>query len=68
MGEQNQSAMAEHFKDGSTICAAPPVLLTRVPMPHRDDATPEDLARAQRAFPIVGALIGLSVGSSMYRC
>ncbi len=62
MGEQNQSAMAEHFKDWIDDLRRATGLLTRVPMPHRDDATPEDLARAQRAFPIVGALIGLSVG------
>jgi adenosylcobinamide-GDP ribazoletransferase len=37
-------------------------LLTRVPMPHPDGAVPAGLTRAQRAFPLIGALIGLSVG------
>ena len=37
-------------------------LLTRVPMPHPVAATPDRMARAQRAFPLVGALIGLVVG------
>jgi adenosylcobinamide-GDP ribazoletransferase len=37
-------------------------LLTRVPMPHPVVATTDGLARAQRAFPLVGALIGLVVG------
>ena len=37
-------------------------LLTRVPMPHPDGAMPAGLARAQRAFPLVGAMIGLVVG------
>jgi adenosylcobinamide-GDP ribazoletransferase len=37
-------------------------LLTRVPMPHPDGAMPAGLARAQRAFPLVGAMIGVAVG------
>lgn len=37
-------------------------LLTRVPMPHPEGAVPPDIARAQRLFPIVGALIGIVVG------
>ncbi|ABD87451.1 adenosylcobinamide-GDP ribazoletransferase [Rhodopseudomonas palustris] len=37
-------------------------LLTRVPMPHPEGAVPPDIARAQRVFPIVGALIGGVVG------
>jgi adenosylcobinamide-GDP ribazoletransferase len=37
-------------------------LLTRVPMPHPVTATTDGLARAQRVFPLVGALIGLVVG------
>src|SRR5581483_6049570 len=36
--------------------------LTRVPMPHPDGAIPPNFARAQRAFPVVGALIGAIVG------
>jgi adenosylcobinamide-GDP ribazoletransferase len=37
-------------------------LLTQVPMPHPVATTTDSLARAQRAFPLVGALIGLVVG------
>jgi adenosylcobinamide-GDP ribazoletransferase len=37
-------------------------LLTRVPMPHLGGVMPAGLARAQRAFPLVGAVIGLVVG------
>jgi adenosylcobinamide-GDP ribazoletransferase len=37
-------------------------LLTRVPMPHPVAASADGLARAQRAFPLVGALVGLVVG------
>jgi adenosylcobinamide-GDP ribazoletransferase len=37
-------------------------LLTRIPLPHPADAMPSELARAQRAFPLVGAIIGLIIG------
>jgi adenosylcobinamide-GDP ribazoletransferase len=37
-------------------------LLTRVPMPHPDGATAKGITRAQRVFPLVGALIGAVVG------
>lgn len=33
-------------------------LLTRIPVPCPVDATPSELARAQRTFPLVGAMIG----------
>ncbi|MCC8943265.1 adenosylcobinamide-GDP ribazoletransferase, partial [Bradyrhizobium sp. Arg68] len=36
--------------------------LTRLPMPHPDGARPENFARAQRLFPVVGALIGAAIG------
>jgi adenosylcobinamide-GDP ribazoletransferase len=36
--------------------------LTRVPMPHPDGAKPDNFVRAHRAFPVVGAAIGLAVG------
>lgn len=36
--------------------------LTRLPMPHPDGATPPNFVRAQRMFPVVGALIGAAVG------
>lgn len=38
--------------------------LTRLPMPHPRDAGPENLVRAQRMFPIVGAGIGGAVGAA----
>ncbi|WGS19812.1 MULTISPECIES: adenosylcobinamide-GDP ribazoletransferase [unclassified Bradyrhizobium] len=36
--------------------------LTRLPMPHPDGARPEFFVRAQRLFPLVGALIGAAIG------
>jgi adenosylcobinamide-GDP ribazoletransferase len=38
--------------------------LTRVPMPSRGTTATPDLARAYRAFPIVGALIGAVIGAA----
>jgi adenosylcobinamide-GDP ribazoletransferase len=62
MGDENQSKLAGHFRDwtGDIILAIG--LLTRLPMPHPASAAPDGMARAQRAFPLVGALIGLAVG------
>jgi adenosylcobinamide-GDP ribazoletransferase len=36
--------------------------LTRLPAPRRIGMTAPDLARAYRAFPIIGALIGVAIG------
>src|SRR5712671_5482718 len=36
--------------------------LTRLPMPHPDGSMPANFVRANRMFPVVGALIGLVVG------
>jgi adenosylcobinamide-GDP ribazoletransferase len=62
MRRENQFGIVDHFKawiDDLSLAAA---LLTRVPMPHSDVVVPAGLARAQRAFPLIGALIGLFVG------
>jgi adenosylcobinamide-GDP ribazoletransferase len=53
------AAEAKAWFDDLRIATA---LLTRVPMPHPDGATPAGLTRAQRAFPLVGAMIGIVVG------
>src|SRR5665213_1986669 len=62
MRDENQSTMAEHFKDWIEDISVATALLTRVPMPHPQGAAPTGLARAQRAFPLVGAMIGLAIG------
>ena len=40
------------------------VFLTRLPMPNRRGALPENFVRTQRMFPIVGAAIGGAVGAA----
>src|SRR5258708_26574771 len=35
---------------------------TRLPMPHPEGAMPPNFVRAQRMFPVVGALIGAAIG------
>ena len=54
--------ISDHFKDWIDDLRLATALLTRVPMPHRDQAMSAGLGRAQRAFPLVGAMIGVVVG------
>jgi adenosylcobinamide-GDP ribazoletransferase len=58
----NQSKIADGLRGWIGDVSIAVSLLTRVPMPHPDGAMPVGLARAQRAFPLVGAMIGLVVG------
>src|ERR1700738_1308254 len=62
MRHENQLTIVDHFEDWINDLRLATALLTRVPMPHPDGAMPAGLARAQRAFPLVGAMIGLVVG------
>jgi adenosylcobinamide-GDP ribazoletransferase len=62
MGDENRSAMPGHVRDWIDDISLAIGLLTRVPMPHPVGAMPEGLARAQRAFSLIGAMIGLVVG------
>jgi adenosylcobinamide-GDP ribazoletransferase len=57
----NRSAIIEHLKNWIDDLCLAAALLTRLPMPHPAGAMPDGLARAQRAFPLVGAVIGLVV-------
>jgi adenosylcobinamide-GDP ribazoletransferase len=52
------STMNDWFDDLRTAVA----FLTRLPMPHPDGPTPANFVRANRMFPVVGAIIGLVVG------
>src|ERR1700737_96433 len=62
MRHENQLTIVDHFKDWIDDLRLAIGLLTRVPMPHPDGAMPAGLARAQRAFPLVGTMICLVVG------
>ena len=62
MGDEHQSKLAGHFRDWTRDIGLAIGLLTRLPMPYPAGTTPDGMARAQRAFPLVGALIGLAVG------
>jgi adenosylcobinamide-GDP ribazoletransferase len=60
MGNETPSRMVEQLKDWCDDIVVATALLTRVPMPVADGA--QALVRAQRAFPLVGAVIGLVIG------
>jgi len=62
IGDEPQSAISGRIRDWADDISLAIGLLTRVPVPHPVNATPDGLARAQRAFPLVGAMIGLFVG------
>ena len=62
MERETQLAMVEYFKGWLDDLHLAAGLLTRLPVPQPDGALPQGLARAQRAFPLVGALIGLCIG------
>lgn len=53
--------MSPVLRDWLDDLLAAAAFLTRVPVPHRDE--PPNLARAYRAFPLVGALIGVAIGA-----
>lgn len=61
-GDEYRSQFASQCREWIDDVSLAVGLLTRVPMPHPVTATPDSLARAQRAFPLVGALIGMVVG------
>ncbi|WP_213772890.1 adenosylcobinamide-GDP ribazoletransferase [Bradyrhizobium sp. dw_78] len=62
MRDDHRSTVIDQLRDWIDDLRLATALLTRVPMPHPGGARPEGLARAQRAFPLVGAVIGLAVG------
>jgi len=55
--------MATLAKDWIDDVRTAVAFLTRVPMPHPDGPLPPNFIRAHRAFPLVGAMIGLCVGA-----
>jgi adenosylcobinamide-GDP ribazoletransferase len=59
---ETRSNMIAGLRGWADDVALAVALLTRVPIPHPKGFVPEALARAQRAFPLVGAMIGVVVG------
>jgi adenosylcobinamide-GDP ribazoletransferase len=59
---EHQSKVVGHIRDWIDDVGLAAGLLTRLPIPQPADVGPDRLARAQRAFPLVGALIGFIVG------
>jgi adenosylcobinamide-GDP ribazoletransferase len=62
MNGEHQSKIVGHIRGWSDDVGLAVGLLTRLPIPQPADVGPDRLARAQRAFPVVGALIGVIVG------
>lgn len=62
IGSENRSKMIAGLRGCVDDFGLAVSLLTRVPMPHPEGFVPEVLARAQRAFPLVGAMVGVAVG------
>src|ERR1700684_2165717 len=62
MERETQLAMVEYFKGWLDDLRLAAGLLTRLPAQQPDGALPQGLARAARAFPLGGAVIGLCVG------
>ena len=62
MDQDTRSNLSEHFRNWSEDFGLAVALLTRIPVPQPADATPDRMARAQRAFPLVGAIVGLATG------
>jgi adenosylcobinamide-GDP ribazoletransferase len=62
MDHDYQSTIARHVGDWIEDIRLAAMLLTRVPMPQPESAASVGMSRAQRAFPLVGAIIGLAIG------
>jgi len=62
MDQENQAAISQHFKDWSNDISLAIALLTRIPMSRPAGVASDRMARAQRAFPLIGVVIGVAVG------
>jgi len=60
--DRQTHTIPDHVRDWTGDVSLAVGLLTRIPVRHPDDALSDRMARAQRAFPLVGAIIGLAVG------
>lgn len=61
MMDRQTQTIPDHVRDWISDVSVAVALLTRVPVRHPDDAMSDRMSRAQRAFPLVGAMIGLAV-------
>jgi adenosylcobinamide-GDP ribazoletransferase len=61
MSGEHPSKVVGHIRDWVDDVGLALGLLTRLPIPQPADVGPDRLARAQRAFPLVGALVGVIV-------
>src|SRR4051812_17655248 len=57
-GGRDQGGMSSITKAWLDDLRSAVAFLTRIPMPHQEGSTPPNFARAQRVFPLIGAIIG----------
>ena len=57
MMDRQTQTIPDHVRDWTSDVSLAVSLLTRVPVRHPDDAMSDRMSRAQRAFPLVGAMI-----------
>jgi adenosylcobinamide-GDP ribazoletransferase len=62
MDQETQSTISEHLRNWGDDLRLAVALLTRIPLPQPASVDSDRMARAQRAFPLVGAMVGLAVG------
>jgi adenosylcobinamide-GDP ribazoletransferase len=62
MDQETQSTISEHLRNWGDDLRHAVALLTRIPLPQPASVDADRMARAQRAFPLVGAMVGLAVG------
>jgi adenosylcobinamide-GDP ribazoletransferase len=60
--QDRQSSLGEYLRNWTDDLGLAGSLLTRIPLPQPASATLEGMARAQRAFPLIGAIVGLAIG------
>jgi adenosylcobinamide-GDP ribazoletransferase len=61
MDRETQTAIARHLREWGSDISLAVALLTRIPMPQQGTVSSDDMARAYRAFPLIGAFIGIAV-------
>ena len=62
MDQDRPSTLLESLRNWTDDLGLAGSLLTRIPLPQPAAVTPDGMARAQRAFPLIGAIVGLAIG------